>query len=244
MTGIQCAALRIDRIAEEDASLWLWSTARNVGDAMLLMQLWSFKYAGLFIWQKPPGLGPWIRHDSEFLLRGVRPGAEIKLPAPVQTHRWPRPPRHSEKPAEAYAMIAELCEGPRIDIFARQARPGFEAWGNQAPDAAADSDSATREGPPCLSACLAAAGCAAPSLPGDPAGMSAEQLRELAKDRSASIGCIATQSLAVDVTALYITLDRSVITSGGLDVSGGCQVRLHTAPRTRAPALPASAAAD
>jgi N6-adenosine-specific RNA methylase IME4 len=30
-------------------------------------------------------------------------------------------------------MIAELCDGPRIDIFARQARPGFEAWGNEAP---------------------------------------------------------------------------------------------------------------
>ena len=101
---------------------------------MLLMELWAFRYAGLFIWQKPgPSLGPWIRHDSEFLLRGVMPGARIILPAPVQTHRWPRPKRHSEKPAEAYAMIAERCDGPRIDIFARQRRPGFEPWGNEVP---------------------------------------------------------------------------------------------------------------
>jgi N6-adenosine-specific RNA methylase IME4 len=30
-------------------------------------------------------------------------------------------------------MIADLCPGPRIDIFARQHRPGFEPWGNEAP---------------------------------------------------------------------------------------------------------------
>jgi N6-adenosine-specific RNA methylase IME4 len=57
--------------------------------------------------------------------------AAITLPAPQQTHEWPRPKRHSEKPAEAYAMIAERSPGPRIDLFARQSRPGFEAWGNE-----------------------------------------------------------------------------------------------------------------
>jgi hypothetical protein len=92
-----------------------------------------------------------------------------------------------------------------------------------------------------LSACLAAAGCAAPSLPGDPAGMSAEQLRELAKDRSASISCISTQSLAVDIVALYITLDRSVISAGGVEIADGCQVRLQTAPRSGAGRAPAAA---
>ena len=133
MTGIQIAALRIPDLAAEGASLWMWVPSRQMADAGLLIELWGFRYAGLHIWQKPPGLGLWMRHDAEFLLRGVLPGAAVKLPAPVQTHHWKRPRRHSEKPAEAYAMIAELCDGPRIDIFARQARPGFEAWGNEAP---------------------------------------------------------------------------------------------------------------
>jgi N6-adenosine-specific RNA methylase IME4 len=133
MTGIQLAALRIQQMAAQGANLWLWATSRNCGDAFLLLQLWGFRYAGLHIWQKPPGLGCYMRHDAEFLLRGVTPGAPIRLPAPCQTHHWPRPKRHSEKPAEAYAMIASLCPGPRIDIFARQARPGFTPWGNEAP---------------------------------------------------------------------------------------------------------------
>jgi len=134
MTGIQLAAMNIGDIATDDAQLWMWATSRHLGDAQLLMQLWAFSYAGLFIWKKPPGLGPWIRHDSEFLLRGVRRGAKIDLPAPAQTHEWPRPKRHSEKPPEAYVMIESKSPGPGIDIFARQPRPGFDAWGNQAPD--------------------------------------------------------------------------------------------------------------
>jgi hypothetical protein len=93
---------------------------------------------------------------------------------------------------------------------------------------------------PALIIAAALTGCATSTLPGDPAGMSAEQLRELAKDRSASISCLSTQSLAVDIVALYITLDRSVITSGGVEISDGCQVRLHTAPRNAPASAPAT----
>ena len=131
MTGIQIATLKIDEMADEGCHLYIWVTTRSIGDAFLLMQLWGFRYAGMFIWQKPPGLGVWMRHDSEFLLHGVRPSAKQTLPAPPQTHRWPRPKRHSEKPAEAYSMIESLTEEPRIDIFARHKRPGFEPWGNE-----------------------------------------------------------------------------------------------------------------
>jgi N6-adenosine-specific RNA methylase IME4 len=135
MTGIQLASMAVGEVATEDAQLWVWAPSRQLADAQSLMQLWGFSYAGLFIWQKHPNLGPWIRHDAEFLLRGVRRGAKPILPAPVQTHAWPRPKGHSVKPAEAYAMIEHYSPGPRLDIFARQPRPGFDAWGNQAPDA-------------------------------------------------------------------------------------------------------------
>lgn len=140
MTGIQLASMPIRDIATDDAQLWLWICSRQLADGGLLMQQWGFRYAGLFIWKKRPNLGPWIRHDSEFLMRGSLPGAEIVLPAPVQTHEWPRPKRHSEKPAEAYRMIEQLSPGPRIDMFARQVRPGFDAWGNEAPYDPANSN--------------------------------------------------------------------------------------------------------
>ena len=138
MTGIQVAALKIKELAEPDSQLWIWATSRNLGDATLLMQLWGFDYRALFVWVKTGGglgLGRHIRHQCEFLLWAARPGARLVDPrkCPRQIQEWPKPKRHSEKPAEAYALIAELSDGPRIDIFARQARPGFTPWGNEAP---------------------------------------------------------------------------------------------------------------
>jgi len=53
--------------------------------------------------------------------------------------------RHSQKPAEVRDKIVELMgDLPRIELFAREAAPGWDVWGNEAPtpevkDAPADS---------------------------------------------------------------------------------------------------------
>jgi N6-adenosine-specific RNA methylase IME4 len=135
MTGVQISALRVRDLAHPAGQLWLWTTSRSVGDAFLLMQLWGFDYRALFTWVKPLGMGRHCRHQIEFLLWAARPGARLVEPrnCPRQIQTWPKPKRHSEKPPEAYDLIRELSDGPRIDIFARQARPGFTPWGNEAP---------------------------------------------------------------------------------------------------------------
>ena len=38
---------------------------------------------------------------------------------------------HSVKPAGFYSGIAERFDGPRLDVFARQVRPGWDGWGNE-----------------------------------------------------------------------------------------------------------------
>lgn len=51
---------------------------------------------------------------------------------------WPedeiRAPRreHSRKPDEQYDRIETLFDGPYVELFARQRRPGWSVWGNQA----------------------------------------------------------------------------------------------------------------
>jgi len=133
MTGIQVAALNVPDIAAADAQLFIWATSRSVGDAMLLAQSWAFKFRGLFIWAKPLGLGRHVRSEAEFLLWAARKGAHMVKPkdCPRQIQHWPKPKRHSEKPAEAYEFIRSLTKAPRLDIFARQQRPGFQYFGNQ-----------------------------------------------------------------------------------------------------------------
>ena len=42
---------------------------------------------------------------------------------------------HSKKPDEARKRIVELMgDVPRIELFARQKSPGWDVWGNEAPE--------------------------------------------------------------------------------------------------------------
>ncbi len=39
--------------------------------------------------------------------------------------------RHSQKPDEMYELIEAVAPTPRIELFARTRRPGWDAWGNE-----------------------------------------------------------------------------------------------------------------
>jgi len=36
---------------------------------------------------------------------------------------------HSRKPDEFYKIVERVSPGPRIDVFSRETRDGFESWG-------------------------------------------------------------------------------------------------------------------
>ena len=38
---------------------------------------------------------------------------------------------HSRKPDEAMARIERFCPGPRVELFAREGREGWDAWGDE-----------------------------------------------------------------------------------------------------------------
>ena len=39
---------------------------------------------------------------------------------------------HSRKPDEVFTRIKRLARGPYLEMFARESRPGWDAWGDQA----------------------------------------------------------------------------------------------------------------
>jgi N6-adenosine-specific RNA methylase IME4 len=76
------------------------------------------------------GLGYWGRGSTEqaFLFtkgipRRLSAGVRKLIEAPVR--------EHSRKPDEQYERIEALLPGPYCELFARQRRPGWTAWGNQ-----------------------------------------------------------------------------------------------------------------
>ena len=127
--------------AAPDCVLFLWATVAMLPEALDVLRAWGFTYKSAYAWHKPGhGTGYWSCEDQiELLLVGTRG----KVPAPVpgtqppQMQTFPRG-RHSEKPEAFATMIASMFpDVPKLEMFARIGRPGWDAWGNEAPNAPA-----------------------------------------------------------------------------------------------------------
>ena len=132
---IRALGPKVDGVAAPDALLFLWTTANHLPDALEVMDDWGFKYVTNMVWVKPRiGLGQYTRMAHEHVLIGRRRETHPSYGDP-ERHRYPsviHAPRgrHSEKPQEMFD-IAESFQGPYLEIFSRNRRPGWDAWGNE-----------------------------------------------------------------------------------------------------------------
>jgi N6-adenosine-specific RNA methylase IME4 len=141
MPTAEICALPIDYIAADDCALFIWVYGPRLPDALKVIEHWGFAYKSIgFVWAKsngepeaaPIGQGHWTRAQSEICLLATR-GAPRRLDKGVrQIIAAPRG-AHSVKPEEAYGRIERLLAGPYIELFARQTRPGWDAWGAEVP---------------------------------------------------------------------------------------------------------------
>jgi N6-adenosine-specific RNA methylase IME4 len=119
----------------DDAALFLWGTSL-LPVALEVMAAWGFRYETKMVWVKPSiGMGYWVRQQDELLLIGVR--GDLRCPdpedRPSSVVMAPRT-EHSVKPAEFYSRIERMFPlASRVELFARQRRDGWAAWGNQVP---------------------------------------------------------------------------------------------------------------
>lgn len=122
----------------DNAHLWLWVTNNFLRDGLLLMESLGFRYVTNLAWLKQTdlgivqiGLGRYLRGSHELCLFGVRGrlAAESAAGSAVLARRG----RHSRKPDEAYQTIERVSPGPRLEMFARDRRPGWDVWGNEVP---------------------------------------------------------------------------------------------------------------
>lgn len=142
-------ALPVGNIAASDAILFLWITGpfMAIGAHLPLMKAWGFKPSGMgFVWVKlnpraaslfilqsdlAMGGGFTTRKNAEFCLIGKR-GRSVRQNAAI--HEIIIDPRrqHSRKPDKFYKRAEAYSIGPYLEMFARQSRPGWDCWGNEA----------------------------------------------------------------------------------------------------------------
>ena len=107
-----------EEICEKNCALFLWVTFPQLPEAFRVIKAWGFRYKTVaFVWIKLNrsgqgyffGLGYWTRSNAEICLLATR-----------------------GKPKR-------MGDLPRIELFARQRSPGWDAWGNEV-DSSLDMD--------------------------------------------------------------------------------------------------------
>lgn len=121
------------------AHCWIWVTNTYLEAGLRAMGAWGFRYVSNVVWLKgradggniiiQQGLGQYLRGSHELLLFGVR-GTLPATRAMRSAFVAPRT-RHSRKPDDAYALVEAVSPGPRIELFAREGRPGWRALGHE-----------------------------------------------------------------------------------------------------------------
>lgn len=132
MTIDQLCAMPVAELADEPCALYMWATVPLLPDALRVLQAWGFEYKSHRVWikDKAPGIGWWLHTRHELLLIGTRNGNAHPLERLQSVVECPAS-RHSRKP-DVFRQEIERChEGKRIELFAREAFKGWEAWGNE-----------------------------------------------------------------------------------------------------------------
>jgi len=129
----------VAELATDASVLFLWVTSPLLPDGLRVLDAWKFSYVASLVWVKDraPGLGWWVETRHEFLLIGRRadsPQPAIKPLSVIDA----AVSGHSEKPAIVAEMIEAMFPGPLdethyIELFSRQPRAGWAAFGNQVP---------------------------------------------------------------------------------------------------------------
>jgi N6-adenosine-specific RNA methylase IME4 len=131
MTTREIAELPVEAVTARDAVCLLWSTNPLLPDALRVMDAWGFTYKTKLTWCKNTfGPGFWLRSQSEDLLIGTKGKPPKPRVAPSSVLHADNP-GHSRKPRPIYPVAEALGAAPRLELFARQRRQGWAAWGNE-----------------------------------------------------------------------------------------------------------------
>lgn len=121
-------------VSAPDAVLFLWATNPLLRQALSVLESWGFDYKTNAVWCKDKiGTGYWFRQQHELLLVGRRgdakhPPPELRRSSVFDARRI----AHSHKPWTVAEWIEQAYpDRRRVELFAREQRPGWAAWGNE-----------------------------------------------------------------------------------------------------------------
>lgn len=140
MDVAEICAMQIARVAAADAWLFLRTPNSYLPAAFDVAEAWGFLYRQMLVWVKTGTPNPFpgciAPNHAEYLLVCRRGSPRRRNTIPSSVVHAPRAAdgEHSRKPEVFIDLIQRVtsrAQGPRLEIFARQHRSGWETWGNQ-----------------------------------------------------------------------------------------------------------------
>lgn len=140
-------ALPVGEVMARDSVLIMWVIGSHLDQALELGRAWGFTYStDAFYWVKvgkhdpekrPISLGHWTRKQVEMALlftrgkpsrldKGIRQLIEADDHTIFEAKR-----EHSRKPDCAYERVEKLVDGPYLELFSRNQRPGWTCMGDE-----------------------------------------------------------------------------------------------------------------
>jgi N6-adenosine-specific RNA methylase IME4 len=133
MSEEQLAAYGVPNMAADDCHLFCWTTQKFLPMSLRLVEAWGFRYVLEMVWHKPGGFQPvgLPQFNCEFVVY-ARLGAPKFVDTTAFDCCFEAPRReHSRKPDEFYDVVRRVTAGPRVDVFSREKRDGFDQVGNE-----------------------------------------------------------------------------------------------------------------
>jgi N6-adenosine-specific RNA methylase IME4 len=134
MTDNEISQFPLNDYADDNCSLFIWTTQSKLLFTFKLAELWGFKTHCLMTWDKVEGMNnQGFTRNSEFVLFCYKGKFDLNLNGKfIPTSFRERRTSHSAKPRIFYDMLLRVTHEPRIDIFSRKKHHGFDSWGNEA----------------------------------------------------------------------------------------------------------------
>jgi len=123
---------KLQPLAAKQAHLYLWVLNQHVNWGYEVAEAWGFGVVQMLTWAKPGmGTGRFQCNTEQVLVcrKGSRHGNPFQATGGTWFN-WKRG-RHSAKPDAFYLLVEQCSPGPFLEMFARERRLGWDAWGNE-----------------------------------------------------------------------------------------------------------------
>jgi N6-adenosine-specific RNA methylase IME4 len=140
MTLEEICSLPVDEVASSAAHVYLWVPNALLAEGLAVLGAWGFTYKTNLVWFKTRkdggpdgrGVGFYFRNVTELVLFGSRGSRRTLAPGRRQVNLFAEQKReHSRKPESLYDIVERCSPGPYLELFARNARPGWHQWGDE-----------------------------------------------------------------------------------------------------------------